>query len=187
MDLLELSLRGLLERLSDPRREAMLAIYDDHQELFREAKGSSHNHQAWEGGYADHLAETIRVNRWVWPVLNDKRRLPFSMDSADICLFLHDAEKLFRYSYSAHPEVLFWRHKAASTLWEDLKDDIIRAWQHQYGFHLTADEQNAIAYTHGEGPEHRKDWRVATPLAAHVHHCDNTSARIWFDQGAGLG
>ena len=56
----------------------------------------------------------------------------------------------------------------------------------RYNIKLTPEEENAIHYAHGEGSDHRKDQRVAGPLAAHVHHCDNTSARIWYDEGKGL-
>ncbi len=52
---------------------------------------------------------------------------------------------------------------------------------------LTPDEWNALKYTHGEGSDHKKNERVASPLATHVHHCDNVSARIYFGDGKGLG
>ena len=83
--------------MSDPRREAFLALYDKYEYLFRFARGSSHNHQAWEGGYLDHIADAVRVNLLTWEALNAYRALPFTADSATICLFLHDIEKPFRY------------------------------------------------------------------------------------------
>lgn len=194
------TLRQLLETLDDPRRDAILAIYDKYSDLSHQATGGN-NHQKWAGGYADHIAECIRVNRLTYPALDSFRKLPFSSASADICLFLHDIEKPFRYGMPGHPDVDYWGEKHAQLmgvyavsdledpaphLWEMLKDGILADLEVRFGFHLTASEMNALQYTHGEGSDHRKDRRVAGPLAAHVHHCDNTSARIWFDDGKGL-
>ena len=194
------TLRQLLEDLTDPRRDAFLAVYDKYAELFHRTQGSGHNHQAWDGGYADHIAECIRINRLTYPALNECRPLPFTQDQADICLFLHDVEKPFRYDYGEpqHPDSEKWenefnqlmwqtyqRSECAPLAWEKVKDKILHQWMTEFEFHLSTDEWNALRYTHGEGKDHKKDQRVAGPLAAHVHHCDNTSARIWFDEGRG--
>ena len=127
------------------------------------------------------------------------------MGQADICLFLHDLEKPFRYGPKDHPDVAKWhlfmeRHKDEDhseqfgfppeenwKLWEKVKWVIITDSMTRFDFMITEDEFNALKYTHGEGHDHRKDRRIQGPLAAHVHHCDNTSARIWFDDGKGFG
>lgn len=196
------TLRQLLEDLTDPRRDAMLAIYDANRELFHHAKGSEFNHQAWKGGYADHIAETIRVNYVVWEALNAFRELPFTRDQATICLFLHDVEKPYRYGFNTHPEYAKFAHlrgmrrKRASTFgvreteaeeWHEMQEVILNWWMDRFGFTLTGEERNALKYAHGEGEDHVKFERVAGPLAAHVHHCDNTSARIYFADGEGTG
>ena len=186
------TLREYLEDMDDPRSNTFVEIYDDLKDLFHEAKGSSYNHQAWKGGYADHIAETFRINEATYDALESIRRLPFTKDSAMICLFLHDIEKPFRYVNNA--SALKWRNilglKNADELtyheWEDAKWHIITYLKFQYRFLLSDEEINALKYTHGEGDDHQKERRVAGPLAAHVHHCDNASARIWFDEGKGL-
>ena len=197
-------LRELLERMADPRRDALLQIYDDLAELFHHAAGSSHNHQAWPGGYADHIAECLRINTVTYAALNGFRELPFTEDSAAICLFFHDIEKPFRYGPMDDPNVAYWHqwiqmeglNDFAEVVdlpspptwkwWEKAKWEILKKLSNQYGLVLTGQEVNALLFTHGEGSAHKKDQRVAGPLAAHVHHCDNTSARIYFDDGKGL-
>lgn len=187
-------LRTILADMTDPRRNVMLAIYDEYTELFHYAAGSSHNHQAWQGGYADHIAECLRINTVVFDALNNARPLPFTENSAAICLFFHDIEKPFRYGPKDHPECIRWDQEARSRdgehntwkTWETIKWEILRDLATRFGFDLAQEELNALKYTHGEGNDHRKDKRVAGPLAAHVHHCDNISARIWFDEGKGL-
>jgi hypothetical protein len=163
-------------------------MYDEYAEVFHYSTGGN-NHQKWEGGYADHIAECLRINRVVYQAMNAYRPLPFSMASADIALFFHDIEKPFKYGPSDHPDVTRWS-EFASPSWrseKELQTAVLADILGRFHITLTDDEKNALQYAHGEGSDHRKDRRVAGPLAAHVHHCDNTSARIWFDDGKGLG
>ncbi len=188
MNILNKGLKTLLEEINDPRREIILSIYKDHEELFHEAKGSGHNHQAWVGGYADHIAECLRINDVYYDSLQKMRPLEFSKDSAAIALFLHDIEKPFRYGSIDDKRCQKWQDifNREAKDWESIKWDIIKDFEGKYGLELTEEEKNALKYTHGEGDDHCKDERVSLPLAAHVHHCDNTSARIWYDKGQGL-
>lgn len=211
-------LRLILAEMTDPRRDALLAIYDTHSDLFHYAKGSGHNHQAWRGGYVDHIAECLRINTVTWAALNNFRPLGFTEDSAAIVLFFHDIEKPFRYGPKDHPDVIRWHKKVAAIeaeqahvkaggmsrvgtdrlsvlsrpwdawdAWEHIKNELLHELMQEFDFELTADEMNALEFTHGEGLKHQKDRRVSCPLAAHAHHCDNASARIYFDDGKGLG
>jgi hypothetical protein len=189
-DLLHKSLRELLSAMDDPRRDIFLQIYDDYQDLFHVAAGSAWNHQAWHGGYADHIAECLRINEATYDTLDAIRKLEFSKASAAIVLFLHDIEKPFRYGPETDARCAVWQNKISDRnnpeAWEDMKWEIIAFLEDKYGFTLSDEEINGLTYTHGEGSHHKKDERVASPLAAHVHHCDNTSARIWHHKGRGL-
>ena len=170
-----------LQEMSDKRRNALIDIYEDYKHLFHKAKGSTFNHQAWDGGYADHLAECFMINNTVYKALSTIRPLPFTKDSAAVALFFHDIEKPFKNINSDDKNVLFWQNHQETSLksWESIKFDILNHMQETYKFALNDDEINALLYTHGEGSDHQKTKRVMSPLAAHVHHCDNTSARIW--------
>lgn len=187
--LLRQSLRELIQDIDDPRKDILLQIYDDNRNLFHYAHGSSHNHQAWDGGYADHIADTLRINTSTYNAMEkDIRNLPFSHASAAIALFFHDIEKPFRYAPDDHKEANRYRNMVDKNNpdWEVLKYIILKDMKEKYGFTFSEEEENALKYTHGEGNDHQKNKRVAGPLAAHVHHCDNASARIWHDKGKGL-
>lgn len=201
--LLKTTLRQMLGSgwIEDPRGAVMLAIYDEYKELFHQAAGSSSNHQAWVGGYADHVAECLRISTCYYDALEIIRPVPFTEDSAAICLFLHDIEKPFKYGDPGlHFDVTRWQNRVKllagddfSELmgllpkpwkhWEQVKWEIIADLQARFRFSLSDDEVNAIRYSHGEGNDYKKGKRIAGPLAAHVHNCDNTFARIWPEEG----
>lgn len=133
-----------------------------------EAKGSSHNHQSWEGGYFDHIDEVFKYCLKLYDSLSSDRKLDFSLSDALLVLYLHDIEKPIKYS------------KLVGS--EPQDDNYIR--QHlidKFKFKLTDDHISALKYIHGEGNDYRKDKRVMTPLCAFCHCCDVISARIFFD------
>jgi hypothetical protein len=190
-NLLHLRLVDFLNNMQDPRKVKLIQIYNEHKDLFHISKGSNTKHQAWPGGYADHLTETFRVNQVTYEALaTGLRKPPFSKDSAIISLFFHDAEKLFKYGPQNHTESNQWRalQIQKNLSWEDVKYLVIEALicESLESF-FTQDERNALKYTHGEGSDYQKDKHVSCPLAAHVHHCDNTSSNIYRHQGQGLG
>jgi len=186
--ILQKNLPQFLKEIDDPRQEIIFKIYNDYKDLFHYAAGSTFNHQAWEGGYTDHILECLRVNDVTYDALKTIRPLNFTKASAAIVLFFHDIEKPFRYGKKTDARCAPWQMKFQDVphAWENAKWDILSDMQKTYGLEFSDDEINGLKYTHGEGDDHRKDARIASPLAAHVHHCDNTSARIWFDDGQGL-
>jgi hypothetical protein len=187
-NLLRKRLIDFLKEMEDPRRDIFIQIYYDYEDLFKYASGSSHNHQFWKGGYIDHITEILRANYAYYKALMKIRAPGFSRDSATIALFLHDIEKPFRYAPKDNVHYQYWHDKFAEIGdWEEIKWLVIDELMEKYNFSLTNDEINALKYTHGEGDDYRKDMCVSTPLAAHVHHCDNTSARVWPNDGKGLG
>jgi hypothetical protein len=190
MNFLTLDLKALIKRIDDPRQSMLLQIYEDYKDLFHSAPGSSHNHQHWTGGYADHIAETLRINEETYDALNTIRPMPFTKGSAAVCLFFHDMEKPFKYADPSDSRVSVWHSELQYVIpgyWEHIKKRIILDLMTKYGFDLSAEEWNALKYTHGEGDDYRKDMRVSTPLAAHVGNCDRWSARGWPEDGQGLG
>lgn len=73
-------------------------LWDDYSDFFYPAPGSSANHQAWPGGYLDHLQETFIIAEDFYKVMNQRRKLPFSLEDVKLVLFLHDIEKPFKYA-----------------------------------------------------------------------------------------
>lgn len=142
------------------KQELCLAFIEKNKRLFNTSMGSFAKHQAWEGGYRDHITEVMNIAIRTYYALETIRPLPFSLADALLGCFLHDIEKVFKNS----PLTGFDKYSF-------LKEE----------FDLSADLLDAIKYTHGEGAEYNPTTRVQSPLAAFIHHCDNTSARIWFD------
>lgn len=191
-------LRSCIERIFDPRRESLLRLYDDHQDLFHENPGSTYIHQNWNGGLADHLVMMFDMALDDYGILRDRYARykgvewpPFTLASANIVIFLHDSEKVIVYGEPDDPRcspfIKGTDKPQSKKVKESLKWDIISAWQEKYNFELTNAEINAIKYTHGEGEDYRNDKRVMNELAAFVGNIDRTSARIFYDCGKGLG
>jgi hypothetical protein len=156
----------LLEFVEEPHRTACLNFITEFKEFFDTSKGSAIKHQPWLGGYRDHVTEVMHIAMVTYHALERIRPLPFSLSDALFGCFLHDVEKI-------------WKH--AIDLHEDLrkidKNRLLRTY-----FDLNDDHWNAIKYAHGEGDDYHPTDRIQGPLGAFVHHCDNTSARIWFDK-----
>lgn len=169
-----LRLPDLINLIDAPNRECCLQIYQDNKILFDTGKGSACKHQDWEGGYLDHITEIMNIAVVTYSALNGCRQLPFSLSDALLTLYLHDIEKPWVYAKDSSKRVKF------------ANDEERHAFNYilinQYGFKLTDDHKNAIRYVHGEGDDYDAKVRVQNPLAAFIHHCDNTSARIWYDR-----
>lgn len=167
----ELRLMKYLERIPEPNRTGCIKLLTAHYERFAEAPGSLTKHQAWKGGYLDHLDEAMSFAEDLYPIMNQKRPLPFSLGSVHLVLFWHDKEKPFKYV------------RPCSQFPDDAsKQSFIQSMMRNYAITLSADEVNALKYIHGEGRDYHPTERIMSPLAAFVHCCDVASARIWPDE-----
>ena len=92
-----LSVDHLIKKIDEPNRSVLTRLLSDNRQLFSVARGSSNNHQAWEGGYLDHVKETMNVASLMYEHLNNIRPLPFSLSDALLVMFLHDIEKPWKY------------------------------------------------------------------------------------------
>jgi hypothetical protein len=164
----------LLRRVDEPYRSAFRRLLDEHDELFRAARGSSHNHQAWIGGYADHVREVMNTAVVLYDALDRRRPLPFSLSDALVVLFVHDLEKP-------------WAYEEVEGAWhrrEGLKENahpFRLAKLAEAGVTLPAELERAVCFVEGEGGHYSNRTRVMSPLAALCHMCDVASARLWHD------
>jgi hypothetical protein len=183
-----LDLTSLLSLIPEPNRGRLWQMIHDNKERFVTAQGSSHNHQAWEGGYIDHVVETMNIACQLYRTFNTVRTLPFELSEALEVMFLHDIEKPFKVG------------KTLVCLWHDIgtcKDTCLpveatkdnrkkfraNAIQH-YGVLLSWDQDNALRYVEGvPDSEYTPGERTMGELAAFCHMCDIASARLWFDKG----
>lgn len=175
------------------------------------APGSSHNHQAWEGGYADHVAETMNIACQLYFMFDDLRGLPFVLSDPLVVMFLHDLEKPWKYlpladeclcghSNEDHNRVNQWSDAACAkcsglrrncNMYRKLvlktKEDR-RAFRDglivEHDILLSDDQKNALRYVEGvPDSEYTPSERTMGELAAFCHMCDVASARLWYDWG----
>jgi hypothetical protein len=157
-----------LELIDIDNRKQCIEFYEFIQKYCSKAKGSSNNHQCWDGGYFGHLDDIFKYAIGLYELLSKDRELDFSLSDALLVLFLHDIEKPIKYS---NLKGQFGKTD------DEVKSILID----KFKFILTEQHLNAIKYVHGEGDDYRKDKRVMNSLAAFCHCCDVISARIFFN------
>ena len=158
----------LTDMMDEPNRSACKRYLRDKWELLIRVQGSTHNHQAWPGGYLDHITDAMNLALIDFLTFNRIRRLPFTLSDLLFCIFWHDSEKPS--SYEVAPDggmqrVEALRSKAAQHAFraERLKE---------YGVVLTPEQTNALKYCEGEMGDYSNEHRVMGPLAAFCHRAD---------------
>jgi 23S rRNA maturation-related 3'-5' exoribonuclease YhaM len=177
------SVEQLVHLIDDPNGAACARILADHRELLATVQGSTHNHQAWRGGYLDHISEVMNIAVVLYEQLSARRPLPFSMSDILLVMFLHDIEKPWKYELGADGQL---RHKAGMQGKEAhhrFRMELLA----KYGVVLTAEHENGLKYAEGELADYTNQRRMMGPLAALAHMCDVASARLWFDFPAASG
>lgn len=172
-----LSIEALIDLIDEPNRTFCHKMLQDNWNRFNETPGSSKNHQAWRGGYLDHVVETMNIFRVDYISKNSQRPLPFSLSDGLLVMFLHDLEKawLYRFDRNGHIRKKQNLHKAAR---KKFRADKIA----EYGIELTPDQENALLFVEGIPDEpYTPGERLMQPLAALCHNADNWSARGWYD------
>ncbi len=200
-------LSDLLAQLPDPK---LREFATDYYEVLSKAPGSSHNHQAWEGGYLHHVTETMNIACQLFNTLNQLRPLPFKVENALVVMYLHDIEKPFK----DNPDVLTplgisWKQYCDETEtkhWCDIEDGSRKAQPLHYrhppinwkavrrqfrtdiivhlGIELMKEQWAALEYVEGEH-DYSPGKRSMNELGAFCHCCDILSARLWHDKGNG--
>lgn len=130
---------------------------------YPDAPGSSHNHQAFEGGYYIHIHDILNYANILYNSLANTN-MKFQLSDAMLVLFLHDIEKPIKYC----------------DLTYDSDSEIRKKLIEQFKINLTEEHVLALKYIHGEGSDYRKDMRIMSPLCAFCHCCDVISARIFY-------
>lgn len=173
------TLEDMLAEIPGPNGEASRQIYADYKELFQAAPGSSHNHQAWPGGYQDHITDAMNIVSSLYDTLAATgRSMPFSRADALLVIFLHDLEKPFKFAIDENGNL---------TDNPDIPDKAARAAKRlevMAKYHIELDEQQTNAFTYVEGvrdTEYTPSRRTMGELAALCHCADTLSARLWYN------
>lgn len=163
-------LKSLISMIYLPNQTKCFKLLNDNLSRFKQSPGSLSKHQAWKGGYIDHLNETMKIAIRMYEIYRHQRPHSFSLSDVLVVLFLHDLEKPFKY---IEPKIEFHSDHEKETFINELID--------KYGIELNDEQKNALKYIHGEGKDFSTTERIQSPLAAFCHICDTISARIWFD------
>jgi 23S rRNA maturation-related 3'-5' exoribonuclease YhaM len=165
------TLEELVGLIDDPNRERCSDLWLENYARFARAPGSSHNHQAWPGGYAGHVTETMQIACAIYPAMSAHHPLPFSLSDALLVMFLHDLEKPWRVTDDER-KMLTSKQARRDFRGEKIRENFIE---------ITAEQENALRYVEGENDDYSPGLRVMNELAAFCHCCDIASARIWHD------
>ncbi len=174
-----LPIEALIDLIDEPNRSICHRILSENRECFEKARGSTHNHQAWDGGYIDHVTDGMNYARHLYTF--DKafgRPLPFTISDVLLIFFLHDLEKPWRIQVDADGNVSNREGLTTKAECGKFRLDLIAS----YGAVLTLEQQlNALRYIEGESDDYTNKRRVMNELAAFCHKIDIWSARGWYD------
>jgi hypothetical protein len=155
-----------------PNNGPLKKLFLDHADRIAGSRGSSHNHQAWDGGYIDHVVETMNIACQQYNWMSRSRPMPFTLGDALLVMFLHDIEKPWKHG---KPEIEMTKQER-----KDFRSKMIA----EYGIELTDEHRNALKYVEGvPDSEYTPGERTMGRLAAFCHCCDILSARLWHDEG----
>lgn len=173
-----LTISELLLLIEVPNRIGCQGIYEDNKILFQTVQGSTNNHQAWKGGYHDHVQEVMNIGKGLFEFYNSfGRELPFSLSDVLLVLYLHDIEKPWKYDIDADGVL----HIKSELVDKEAQHRFRAIKLQEYGIELSDIQQNAMRYVEGELYDYSSRRRVMNELAAMCHLADVTSARIFYD------
>lgn len=161
-----------------------MTILRDNRLLFETARGSTHNHQTWEGGYIDHVTDGMNYARHLYAF--DEafgRPLPFSLSDALLVFFLHDIEKPWRIVVDKDGQVSNRKGLTTKDEFKKFRDEKLT----EYGLVLTRNQQNGFMYVEGESKDYSSKRRIMNELASFCHKVDNWCARGWHDYPKATG
>ncbi len=154
-----------------PNKIPIIRAYVEHASEIAKTPGSRKKHQAWDGGYLDHI---VYATNYALMLHNLHRNIGFEPDhdEGDIALvmLLHDFGKIVRY-------------RKVSDGWDyvdnpnDAEYSFFEKAITEFGFKLTSQQLNALEFVHGEGAKYTPKGRLMLPLATICHEADVWNAR----------
>ncbi|MDO8523004.1 MAG: hypothetical protein Q7S12_01805 [bacterium] len=173
------SIEEMLEFIDEPNRSACKKLLGDNRALFQTVQGSTHNHQAWKGGYWDHIQEAMNRGVFYYRIEEKEtgRRYAFTLSSLLLVLFVHDIEKPWSYELDEKGEARRKPDLASKATQHEFRNQKLK----KYAITLTPEEQNAMKYVEDEHNDYTNKRRVMNELAGLCHICDVYSARVGHD------
>jgi len=141
------TIEELVHLIEEPNRTICLQILKDNRRLFETARGSTHNHQTWEGGYIDHVTDGMNYARHLFEFDSAfSRPLPFKLSDALLVFFLHDLEKPWRIQVNEDGTVCNREGLKTKADFKRFRENKLDS----YGLILTDNQLNAFTYVEGE-------------------------------------
>lgn len=172
-----LRIEDLLSWIDAPNGQACRALLERNLPLFRATQGSTQNHQAWRGGYYDHVQEVMNIVVVLYQTLDALRPLPFTLSDALLVSFLHDLEKPWGYTLREDGTLERSCELVANSDQHAFRMRMIS----ECGITLQEHQEDALKYVEGEKGDYSNTRRTMSPLATLCHMADSASARLWFD------
>lgn len=167
-----------IDLIDEPNKTICHTILTDNRALFEQARGSTHNHQTWDGGYIDHITDGMNYARHLYDFdVSFGRTLPFSKSDALLVFFLHDLEKPWRIQIDLQGNVSNRKGLETKIDFKRFRDEKLA----DYGLVLNPAQLNGFTYIEGEIADYSDKYRVMNELAAFCHKVDNWCARVWYD------
>ncbi len=170
------SLEDLLAMIDEPNGSRCVKLLADKRAEIADAPGSAYNHQAWPGGYLDHVSEVMNIAVSLFEMMDSLRPLPFSRSDALLVLFFHDVEKPWKYTTGPDGVVVHREGLKTKAEHNAFRTRLLE----EYEVELTDAHRNGLKYAEGELDGYSNRRRAMGPLAAFCHMCDVASARLWF-------
>jgi len=173
-----LSIEALLAHIDEPWRTPCERILAEHRALFERARGSTHNHQTWNGGYIDHITDGLNYARHLYALdAALGRPMPFTLSDALLIFYLHDLEKPWRILVQESGEAMNRPGLDTKAAFKAFREEKLA----DYGLVLTPAQMNGLTYVEGEMGDYSSTRRVMNELAAFCHKVDVWSARQCYD------
>jgi hypothetical protein len=171
-----LPIEANIDRIDEPARSVCHRILVENRPLFELVRGSTHNHQAWPGGYIDHITDGMNYGRHLY-AFNAAfgRPLPYTESDLLLAFFIHDLEKPWRIEIG--PDGIP-RNRAGLQTKTDFQN-FRAAKLAEYELVLTPAQENGYMYAEGELHHYMSTRRIMNELAANTHQIDNWCARGW--------
>lgn len=163
--------------IAAPNTRPALKLARDLLHIFPEAAGATTKHQAWRGGYYDHIVDMANIAYDLWQLWG-KGITEFTFNDVLLVLYLHDCEKPFRRANEKQLLHFPWAEKTPGKSDEAFRDHLMK----EYRFIINHRIRNAISHTEGEHSDYSPTTRTMSELATFSHICDVASARIWHSE-----
>jgi len=173
-----LPIEALIDLIEAPNGAICRRILTDNRLVFEKARGSTHNHQTWDGGYIDHVTDGMNYARHLYAFESAfGRPMSFSLSDVLLIFFLHDLEKPWRILVDGSGQVSNRPGLDTKEAFQKFREDKLA----EYGLVLSPYQSNGLTYVEGEYKHYSSLRRVMNELASFCHRVDTWSARERFD------